>query len=130
MPKSAARRSFPRARTLKRPKLAELAALDEAGFRALFAGGPIKRIGHARFLRNVMIAIGNSGDRGLVDVAREKISASEPIVRGAAVWALARLAPDEASALAAGALAREGDQTVREEWEAAVAEVGDPSALG
>ena len=52
---------------LASPPLAELAALDEAAFRKRFAGGPIKRIGHARFLRNVMIAIGNSGDRSLID---------------------------------------------------------------
>jgi epoxyqueuosine reductase len=106
---------------LKRPRLAELAALDDAGFRSLFAGGPIKRIGHARFLRNVLIAIGNSGDASLVEVAREKISASEPVVRGAAVWALARLAPDEALARAVGALGREENEGVREEWAAIAA---------
>ena len=57
-----ARSEIAGARRLAAPPLAELAALDDAGFRAHFAGGPIKRIGHARFLRNVMIAIGNSGD--------------------------------------------------------------------
>jgi epoxyqueuosine reductase len=101
---------------LKRPALAELAALDDAAFRAKFAGGPIKRIGHARFLRNVMIAIGNSGDTSLLPAARAGLDAASPLVRGAAVWALARLAPDEARTRSGAALAGEADATVRAEW--------------
>ena len=80
------------------PPLAEVAALDDAQFRARFAGGPVKRIGHARFLRNVLIAIGNSGDAGLLRVVRPHLDAPSPLIRGAAVWALFRLAPDEAAA--------------------------------
>ena len=86
---------------LAAPPLAELAALDEPGFRRRFAGGPIKRIGHARFLRNVMIAIGNSGDRALIGAARRALDGASPLVRAMAVWALARLCPaEEFSALA------------------------------
>jgi epoxyqueuosine reductase len=80
------------------PPLAELAALDDAGFRVRFAGGPITRIGHARFLRNVLIAIGNSGDPALLAALRPHLRAPSALVRGAAVWALARLAPEEAAA--------------------------------
>ncbi len=74
------------------PPLAELARLDEAAFRSAFAGGPIKRIGRARFLRNVLIAIGNSGDAALADGRGGPLGRRQtPLVRGAAVWALARL---------------------------------------
>jgi epoxyqueuosine reductase len=73
------------------PPLAELAALDDAGFRRRFAGGPIKRIGHERFLRNVMIAIGNSGERGLLGAAEKGTASTSTIVAEAAAWARARL---------------------------------------
>lgn len=76
---------------LKSPALAELARLDDAGFRAKFAGSPIKRVGRDRFVRNVAIAIGNSGDRSLVDALLSLLRDSSPLVRGAAVWALSRL---------------------------------------
>ena len=102
---------------LKRPALAELAALDEAGFRAKFAGGGIKRIGHARFLRNVMIAVGNSGEAALLPAVRSAMEATSPLVRGAAVWALRRLAPEEARVRAEAGLAGERDEDVRGEWE-------------
>ena len=67
---------------LDSPPLAELGRLDDAGFRALFAGGPIKRIGRARFLRNVMIAIGNSGEPSLAEVARERLDDEFPVGAG------------------------------------------------
>jgi epoxyqueuosine reductase len=106
---------------LAAPPLAELAALDEAGFRARFAGGPIKRIGHARFLRNVMIAIGNSGDRALIGAARNGLGADSPLVRAMAVWALARLAcPGELAALAEQFKPGEGDASTLEEWKIAL----------
>ena len=76
---------------LNAPALADLARLDDAGFRGLFAGSPIKRIGHARFLRNVLIAIGNSGDDRLLPLAEARLADAEPLVRGAAVWAVRRL---------------------------------------
>ena len=74
------------------PPLAELAALDDAGFRARFAGSPIKRIGRDRFLRNVLYAIGNSGDPGLAEAARPHLDDPDPVVAEAARWALDRLA--------------------------------------
>jgi epoxyqueuosine reductase len=104
------------------PPLAELAALDDAGFRARFAGGPIKRIGHARFLRNVMIAIGNSGDRSLIAAARSGIETDSPLVRAMAVWAFGRLA--SATKIHAAALRfapEERDAAVLEEWKKALA---------
>jgi epoxyqueuosine reductase len=100
---------------LARPRLADLAALDETGFRALFAGSPVKRIGRARFLRNVLVAIGNSGDLRLADAAAARLDDPEPLARGAAVWALARLDPDRAGA----ARRWDPDPSVAEEWAAA-----------
>ena len=73
------------------PPLAELAALDDAGFRARFSGSPVKRIGRDRFVRNVLYAIGNSGDAGLRDVAAELTGDADPAVADAARWAVARL---------------------------------------
>ena len=102
---------------LNAPALHDLVALEEAGFRVLFARSPIKRIGRGRFLRNVLIAIGNSGDAGLVAAARARLSDPDPLVRGAAVWAVRRLVPaQEASRLALDFLPRESDTTVRLEW--------------
>ncbi|MBZ4689481.1 MAG: hypothetical protein JG765_732 [Cereibacter sp.] len=73
------------------PPLAELAELDDAGFRARFAGSPIKRIGRDRFLRNVLYAIGNSGDPALLPAARARLADADPVVAEAAEWAVARL---------------------------------------
>jgi epoxyqueuosine reductase len=73
------------------PELAELAALDDAGFRARFAGSPIKRIGRDRMVRNVMYAVGNSGLRALAPVARARLDDADPAVAEAAAWALGRL---------------------------------------
>ena len=73
------------------PELAELAALDDAGFRARFAGSPIKRIGRDRFVRNVMYAVGNSGLAALIPVARALLGDADPAVAEAAGWAVGRL---------------------------------------
>ena len=75
------------------PPLAELAALDDAGFRARFAGSPVKRIGIGRFLRNVLYAIGNSGDPALAPAARARLADADPVVAEAAAWAVGRLTP-------------------------------------
>ncbi|HMQ93428.1 MAG TPA: tRNA epoxyqueuosine(34) reductase QueG [Amaricoccus sp.] len=76
---------------LKCPELAHLAMLDDAGFRQVFRGSPIKRIGRNRFVRNVAYAIGNSGDPGLLPAARRLAADADPVVRDAGEWALARL---------------------------------------
>jgi epoxyqueuosine reductase len=76
---------------LTAPRLAELAALDECGFRAMFSGSPIKRIGRDRFVRNVLIAIGNSGNRALRAVAMRLTGDADTIVAEAARWACERL---------------------------------------
>ncbi len=73
------------------PKLADLARLDDAGFRALFSGSPIKRIGRDRFVRNVLYAIGNSGDLSLCAVAQALTGDPDPAVADAARWAVGRL---------------------------------------
>ncbi len=105
---------------LNAPRLAALAALDDAKFRSLFAGSPVKRIGRDRFVRNVLIAAGNSGDAALAGCARARLHDPSPLVRAAAVWALARLeAPASFAALRARHASQEGDPAVREEWNAA-----------
>jgi len=102
---------------LRAPALAELARLDDAAFRARFARSPVKRIGRARFVRNVLVAIGNSADAGLAPEAVRLLADDSALVRGAAVWALSRLLPgDEFAALAARAVANEQDADVLEEW--------------
>ena len=103
---------------LRSPGLAELARLEDAAFRALFTKSPVKRIGRDRFLRNVLIAIGNSGEVALADEARRLLDDASPLVRGAAVWALAQLVSrEELAALRANAITNEHDGNVREEWE-------------
>ncbi|MGJ4880428.1 tRNA epoxyqueuosine(34) reductase QueG [Bradyrhizobium sp. HKCCYLRH1065] len=104
---------------LRAPSLAELVALDDAAFRALFAKSPIKRIGRDRFLRNVLIAIGNSGDAALTPSAERLAADPSPLVRGAAAWTLAWLLDEAAYARRAkAALTSETDESVRAEWQA------------
>lgn len=105
---------------LRAPPLVELVRLDDAAFRALFTKSPVKRIGRDRFLRNVLIAIGNSGDAKLAEEARRLLDDASPLVRGAAVWALGQLMPrNEFVRLRANAIASEHDESVRQEWQAA-----------
>ncbi|MCK1623501.1 tRNA epoxyqueuosine(34) reductase QueG [Bradyrhizobium sp. 160] len=104
---------------LRAPSLAELARLDDASFRTLFTKSPVKRIGRDRFLRNVLIAIGNSGKPALSAEARRLLDDPSPLVRGAAVWALGQLVEREAFAeMRLQVLDREPDESVREEWRA------------
>jgi epoxyqueuosine reductase len=103
------------------PPLAELARLTDAAFRARFAGSPVKRTGRDRFIRNVLIAIGNSGDAALADEARALLDDPAPEVRGAAVWALGRLLPAADFAdLARRRHPHEPDTEVGGEWQAAI----------
>jgi epoxyqueuosine reductase len=99
---------------LDAPDLRFLAALDEAAFRAFFAGSPVKRTGRARFLRNVLIAIGNSGEQNLAESALAHVRNADPQVRGAAAWALRQLLGEAALSLRD---ATEKDATVIAEWE-------------
>jgi epoxyqueuosine reductase len=104
---------------LAAPALAELAGLDDAAFRARFARSPVKRTGRDRFLRNVLYAIGNSGDPALVPAARARLEDASPLVRGAAVWALGRLLPRlEVLDLARDYADAETNPDVRAEWAA------------
>lgn len=99
------------------PLLAELLTLDDAGFRARFAGTPIKRTGHARFIRNVLIAAGNSGDAALVRPVKKLLDDASPLVRAMAVWALSKLLPQrEFTELANARSGSERDPAVLEEW--------------
>ncbi|MFH0300618.1 tRNA epoxyqueuosine(34) reductase QueG [Bradyrhizobium sp. 31Argb] len=111
---------------LRAPVLADLVRLDDAAFRALFSKSPVKRIGRNRFVRNVLIAIGNSDDAALAGEAERLLDDASPLVRGAAVWALSQLVEPEAfAALASHAIDSETDDSVREEWRAS-APVSDP----
>jgi epoxyqueuosine reductase len=107
-----------RAREASRaPSLAELSRLDDPAFRALFAKSPVKRIGRDRFVRNVLYAIGNSGEPGLAVEAERLLDDPSPLVRGAAVWALGRLVEETTfEGLRGRRLANEPDDAVRAEW--------------
>jgi epoxyqueuosine reductase len=107
---------------LNGPRLETLARLDDAAFRRFFSGSPIKRIGRARFTRNVLIAIGNSGEVSLAVEAERLIDDEDAQVRVAAIWALQRLMPGRVSDMAARRRAGEQDPDVRDEWTAAMSE--------
>jgi epoxyqueuosine reductase len=101
---------------LEAPPLAEIATLDDAGFRQKFSGSPIKRVGRDRFIRNVLIAVGNSEDSDLVPIAERHLDDPSPIVRGAAVWALASLDPARADEQGSRRRCTETDPDVIAEW--------------
>ena len=102
---------------LRAPALTDLVRLDDAAFRALFAKSPVKRIGRDRFIRNVLIAIGNADDEHLAPEAERLLDDQSPLVRGAAVWALSQLMErEEFAALASKTIDAETDDGVREEW--------------
>ena len=83
----------------------------------MFAGGPVRRAGHARFLRNVLVAAGNSGNAGLVPAAEALLGHDSPLVRGMAVWALRRLLEENGFlVLQASHVPHEVDATVLAEW--------------
>ncbi|MFL5220241.1 MAG: tRNA epoxyqueuosine(34) reductase QueG [Microvirga sp.] len=109
------------------PPLAELARLDDAAFRAKFAGTPVKRTGRDRFVRNVAVALGNSGDPGLATEAVRLLGDASPLVRAMAVWAVGRLLPKaRIDALAAAHLPSEADPDVGGEWARARSRCGSP----
>jgi epoxyqueuosine reductase len=99
-------------------RLAHLLRLDDAAFRLRFAGSPVKRTGRDRFIRNCLIAAGNSGDAGLLEVILPLLADASPLVRAMAVWAVRQLAPaSDLAALRAQSLAQEADADVRAEWD-------------
>lgn len=99
------------------PPLAEFLGLDDAAFRERFRGSPVKRIGRDRFLRNVLIACGNSGDDRHAPMIEALLTDASPLVRAMAVWALGRLLPEQRfSELAKGLSEGEDDPDVRAEW--------------
>ncbi len=118
---TAAHRAFlPRAE-LVAPSLADLLALDDADFRQVFAGSPIKRIGRDRMVRNCLIAAGNARDPVLADQVAALTGDDSPVVRGAAIWALARIDAARWRAMRDTAAAQESDPDVIGEWNSAPA---------
>jgi len=110
---------LPRAE-LTAPRLADLSDLDDAGFREFFRGSPIKRTGRERFVRNVMIALGNSSGPTALAAVERRLDDAAPLVRAMAVWALSRLAAPAAFASARSLRYQsEDDAAVRAEWDAA-----------
>ncbi|MGO7321182.1 tRNA epoxyqueuosine(34) reductase QueG [Rhizobium leguminosarum] len=101
---------------LKEPSIAFLLTLDDAAFRAFFSGSPVKRIGRDRFIRNVLIAAGNSGDKALIGPCRLLSEDPSPVVRGMAVWALSRLMEAGEFAAFAAQRADERNDDVLNEW--------------
>ena len=114
----AAESAFPARAELQAPFLTELARLDDAAFRTLFSRSPVKRIGRNRFVRNVLIAIGNSGAQTPPDIVVELLRDSSPLVRAMAVWALGQLAPEMAVERRQVHLEQEPDLAVLAEWKA------------
>ncbi len=103
--------------SLRAPRLADLSRLDDAQFRALFSKTAIKRTGRDRFVRNVLIAIGNSGEANLAVEAERLLEDASPLVRGAAVWALSQLLP-RTTLVTLAQQYPDHDPSVREEWTA------------
>jgi len=101
---------------LKEPSIGFLLTLDDATFRTFFSGSPVKRIGRDRFMRNVLIAAGNSGDAGFIGQCLVLAGDPSPVVRGMAIWALKRLMTEDDFARFAEARGAEDDPEVREEW--------------
>ncbi len=111
---------------LSAPSLAELLELDEPAYRRRFARTPLRRTGHIRFLRNVLIAAGNSRCDRLVPLVRRHLDHAAALVRGAAVWAYGRLAAAAARNEALHRMETEPDPDVREEWRALAGEPAMP----
>ncbi|VAW02092.1 Iron-sulfur cluster-binding protein [hydrothermal vent metagenome] len=119
--KTAQEAKFKAREELLEPKLAELVKLDDSNFRKLFSGSPVKRIGRDRFVRNILIAIGNSGDRNLAADAQALLEDSSAQVRAMAVWAVQELSSTEATdQLGKEHRKNETDQNVLAEWSTSI----------
>lgn len=101
---------------LQAPLLAELAGLDDPAFRGLFTASPVKRIGRERFVRNVLIALGNSASDAALEPVIARLDDDSALVRGAAVWALSRLDAERFTSERATREPLESDLDVRAEW--------------
>ncbi len=101
---------------LKEPTIGFLLELDDAAFRTFFSGSPVKRIGRNRFIRNVLIAAGNSKDPRFIEQCQKLSADASPEVRGMAVWALSQLMDRQSFHAYAAARATEDDSDVRDEW--------------
>jgi epoxyqueuosine reductase len=121
----AANRSFAARAELAVPVLEDLLGLDDPSFRAVFAGSPIKRIGRNRMMRNALIAAGNDRGEGLVGPTALLLDDPAPEVRGAAIWALARIDPTRLEAEAGARRDYENDQQVLNEWDVAIAKASE-----
>ena len=118
--KSAAEMKLKARGDLIAPSLANLLTLDDASFRALFSGSPVKRIGRDRFIRNVLIAAGNSNDANLLPRIEPLLADASPLVRAMAVWALSQLAKvPHFAKLKSQYITAEPDANVRAEWDGA-----------
>ena len=111
-----ANRAFVPRAELAAPALGDLMALDDAAFRQVFAGSPIKRIGRDRMVRNALVAAGNSAEAGLVEPVTALLDDPAPVVRGAAVWALSRLDAARWAEERARRVGGEEAAEVRDEW--------------
>jgi epoxyqueuosine reductase len=103
---------------LEAPHLADLVQLDDADFRTMFSGSPIKRIGRDRFVRNVLIAIGNSDNSDLAQHVAPLSTDESPLVRAMAIWALSRISLSQAVDKREAEMDQESDADVRREWAA------------
>lgn len=117
----AANKAFAARAELAAPELEDLLGLDDPGFRAVFAGSPIKRIGRDRMMRNALIAAGNGASPHLAKPVAQLLDDPAAEVRGAAIWALARIDPDAVAAEANRRRGYENDQQVQTEWDVAIA---------
>lgn len=100
------------------PRLSDLIELDDPAFRNLFSGSPVKRIGRDHFIRNILIAVGNSNDKSLIPKVKDKLCDSSPFVRAMAVWALLQLCNEEEwQNFKDNYSIKENDDAVRQEWQ-------------
>ena len=104
---------------LKEPEIAFLLTLDDAAFRTLFSGSPVKRIGRDRFIRNVLIAAGNSGRADLAQPCAALLDDASPVVRAMSVWALSQILHPDGLAALASRRTYEHDPSVLDEWDLA-----------
>lgn len=115
---------------LTAPFLADLAQLDDPEFRQVFSGSPIKRIGRGRFIRNLLIAMGNSGNKALLPQIEGLLQDDLPVIRGSAIWALWRLDAGRITGLVDQYMSTEQDEMVRQEWLAATSDYQETAETG